>query len=74
MYHDYCLIAIPIFNANSLDPDKTPHSAVSDLGLDCKCPIYGMPSINGLRYLLSGRMPHYCHQRAVSIKYRYADN
>ena len=26
---------IPIFHANSVDPDQTPHSAASDLGLHC---------------------------------------
>ena len=24
-----------VFNANSVDPDQTPRSAASDLGLDC---------------------------------------
>ena len=28
-------IEIPVFNANSIDPDQTPHSAASDLGLHC---------------------------------------
>ena len=26
-------IEIPVFNASSVDPDKTPHSVASDLGL-----------------------------------------
>ena len=26
---------IPIFNANNVDPDQTPRSAASDLGLNC---------------------------------------
>ena len=26
---------IPIFNANNVDPDRTPRSAASDLGLNC---------------------------------------
>ena len=30
-----CSIEILVFNANSLDPDQTPHSAASDLGLGC---------------------------------------
>ena len=30
-----CFIEIPVFNANSLDPDQMPHSAASDLGLHC---------------------------------------
>ena len=29
------LLEIPAFNANSVDPDQTPRSAVSDLGLHC---------------------------------------
>ena len=28
-------IEIPVFNANSLDPNQTPRSAASDLGLHC---------------------------------------
>ena len=31
----YCFIEIPIFRANSEDPDQTPRSAASDLGLHC---------------------------------------
>ena len=30
-----CLIEIPVFNANSADPDQMPHSVESDLGLHC---------------------------------------
>ena len=30
-----CFIEIPEFNANSIDPDQTPRSAASDLGLHC---------------------------------------
>ena len=26
---------IPVFNANSVDPDQTPQNAASDLGLHC---------------------------------------
>ena len=29
------IIEIPVFNANSVEPDQTPHSVVSDLGLHC---------------------------------------
>ena len=28
-------VEIPILNANSVDPDQTPRSAASDLGLHC---------------------------------------
>ena len=28
-----CFIEIPVFNANSVVPDQTPHDAASDLGL-----------------------------------------
>ena len=43
-----------VFNANSVDPDQMPHSAVSDLGLIwvytvCHCPFYGILGINGLK-------------------------
>ena len=42
-----CFIEIPVFNANSVDPDQMPLSAASDLGLH-SLPIclYGMPGIN----------------------------
>ena len=30
-----CFIEIPVFNANSVDPDQTPHSAASYRGLHC---------------------------------------
>ena len=30
-----CFIEILVFNANSVDPDQTPRSAASDLGLHC---------------------------------------
>ena len=30
-----CFIESPVFNANSVDPDQTPRSAASDLGLHC---------------------------------------
>ena len=30
-----CFIEIPLFYANSVDPDQTPHSAASDLDLHC---------------------------------------
>ena len=30
-----CFIEIPVFNANSVDCDQSPHSVVSDLGLQC---------------------------------------
>ena len=28
-----CFTEMPVINANSVDPDQTPHSAASDLGL-----------------------------------------
>ena len=30
-----CFIEISVFNANSVDPDQTPCSKASDLGLNC---------------------------------------
>ena len=30
-----CFVEIPIFYANSIDPDQTPHSVASDLCLHC---------------------------------------
>ena len=44
------IIEIPVLNANSVDPDQTPHSEASDLGLHCwQGPIYGTLGLNGLR-------------------------
>ena len=38
--------------ADSGDPDQTPHSAASDLGLHClPSTFYGSPDYNGLRVL-----------------------
>ena len=40
---------IPVFIANSIDPDQTPHSAASDLGLHClSVSLYGTVGINEL--------------------------
>ena len=42
-------IIIPVFNAKSVDPDQTPRSAASDLGLKClSVPFYRRQGINGL--------------------------
>ena len=30
-----CLVEISVFNANNADPDQTPRSVASDLGLHC---------------------------------------
>ena len=30
-----CFIKMPVINANSVDPDQTPRSTTSDLGLHC---------------------------------------
>ena len=37
--------------ANSGDPDQTPRSVASDLGLHCQLPFYGSPDYNGLKEL-----------------------
>ena len=37
-YYKVCFIEIPVLNANNdvnVDPDQTPHSLASDLGLHC---------------------------------------
>ena len=34
-YYYVCFIEIPDLNANSVDPDRTPRSAASDLDLHC---------------------------------------
>ena len=43
-FYYYCFIEISVVNANSVDPDQTPHSATSDLSLHC-LPI----TLNGLK-------------------------
>ena len=44
-----CSIEIHVFIANSVDPDQTPRSASSDLGLHClRMSLYGTLDINGL--------------------------
>ena len=46
---------LPVFNANSVDPEQTPHSVASDQGLSCfQCPFYGTLGINGLTAFLTG--------------------
>ena len=43
---------IPVFNANSVDPDQMPHSGASDLGHSvCLFPFVWMLDINGIKYL-----------------------
>ena len=39
---------MPVINANSVDSDSMLHSAASDLGLHCQCPIYGTLGTNRL--------------------------
>ena len=40
--------------ANRGDPDQTPHSAASDLGLHCyQLPFYGYPDYNRLIYRIN---------------------
>ena len=34
-HYNHVCIEIPEINANSVDPDQTPHSAMSGLGLHC---------------------------------------
>ena len=52
-YYDIvlCFINILVLNANSVDPDQTPHSAVSDLGQHC-LPITLLALYSTLHYLL----------------------
>ena len=42
-----CFIEIPVFNANSADPDQTPRPAASDLGLhSLPMPLYWDARLN----------------------------
>ena len=44
----FIVTMFPVLNANSVDPDQTPHSAASDLGLHCLLiPFYGLLAVNG---------------------------
>ena len=46
------IIEISVLNANSIDPDQTPHSAASDLGLQyLPMSFYGTPGMNRLNLL-----------------------
>ena len=40
-----CFIEIPVFHANSIDPDQTPPSTQF-----AKCPFYGTLALNGLTH------------------------
>ena len=42
-------VEISVLNANSIDPDQTPRSAASDLGLHYQCLFWETPGINGLK-------------------------
>ena len=61
-----CFIEITVLNANSVDPDQTPRSTASDLGLHCcQCPFYGTLGLNGLNitktclYIFDPLKPHF---------------
>ena len=41
-YYNCVFCEIQVFNANSVDPDQTPRSVASDLGLHCS-PITNVP-------------------------------
>ena len=63
----YYFIEIPVFNANSVDPDQTPRSAASDLGLHClPLSLYGTLGSNGLRYLFLGVSSH-CQKYLLQV-------
>ena len=50
---------IPVFHANSADPDQMLHSAASDLGLHCLLrPIYGTQGLNRLSFPLKLIVPN----------------
>ena len=50
-----CFIVIPIFKANSVDPDQMARSAVSDMGLYCLSMfLSGKPGIIGSIILQTG--------------------
>ena len=52
-----CLIGISLFNANSVYPDQTSHSAVSDLDLTlfANVPFHWTLGLNGLNILLDNQ-------------------
>ena len=40
---------MPVVNANSVDPDQTPHSAFSDLGINCLLGTNGLREIYAIK-------------------------
>ena len=40
---------MPVVNANSVDPDQTPHSAFSDLGIHCLLGTNGLREIYAIK-------------------------
>ena len=63
------IVEIPVLNANSVDPDQTPHFAASDLGLHClSMSFYDTPGINGLKRYRSFPgvgLPILCKRRRI---------
>ena len=49
IYISLCFVEISELKINRIDPDQTPPSATSDLGLHCQYPFYRTLGINGLR-------------------------
>ena len=72
MWFRYSLREMVELFANSGDPDQTPHSAASDLGLHC-LPIthLGSPDYNGLKYnvLADTKTPTQCWHLTVNGRY-----
>ena len=63
-----CFVERSELNKNNKDPEQMPHSAASDLGLLCQCPIYGMldTPVNGLSGQISSIVQKGLSEYAVS--------
>ena len=63
-----CFIEIPVFNANSVDPDQTPRSAAPDLGLFCLSMVLLWDSRHKLEKHEKNRVsPHVCMNEATDV-------
>ena len=65
-----CFVEIPVFNANSADPDQMPHSVASDLGLHClPSTLLGVSRLKLVNLRSAGELfPFYCIQSQLYIR------
>ena len=68
-----CFKEIPVFNANSVDPNQMPHSAESDRVCTVSVPFFGTLGINGLMMVSCFIYPfqHYLSRMHKWVKDRF---